>query len=195
MNPLLLVSVFFGLAVVFVLIRLSIGAPVIRIESPRFAILDLSGGADAGLVEEDKNALSDILGSPVESASSAPSCDVLFIYGRLDAAGAFEREPHGLREIIRDSGAKVVVVASENVSDNYIKATPRKAYGNANLVMTLSRRGGRFAAFFRELFARMKSGTSMPVAWVALAPQIPNEEHPSCPDTIFACEAGQVSFG
>lgn len=46
-----------------------------------------------------------------------------------------------------------------------------------------------------SLFADMKLGVSMPVAWVKLAPQGPLKEHESLPSTIFACEAGQMVFG
>jgi hypothetical protein len=194
MSTLLIVSLIAGFTV------FSLGAGLVArgnvrwIVSPRFGILDFSDGTAAALIEEDTNALRDILGVPDESASRVPLCDVLFIYGKLDGSGAFEGRDLGLREIIRDSGATVAVVASENASESYIKAAPRKPYGDANLVMTLSRRGVKFPDFFRSLFSRMNAGTPMPIAWVALAPQIPNHEHSTCPDTIFACEVGQVAF-
>ena len=61
------------------------------------------------MIEEDTNALRDILGVPDESASRVPLCDVLFIYGKLDGSGAFEGRDLGLREIIRDSGARKMI--------------------------------------------------------------------------------------
>jgi hypothetical protein len=61
-------------------------------------------------------------------------------------------------------------------------------------VLTLRRKGTSFVSFFQRLFADMAKGVSMPVAWVRLAPQVPGHEHPDCPDTIFACEAGQIAF-
>ncbi len=100
----------------------------------------------------------------------------------------------GLREIIRDSGASVVVVASENQVDAYSAASGNKNIGRANLVMTIDRNGRIFPNFFVRLFADMKKGVSMPVAWVKLAPQGPGIDHADCPDTIFACEAGQIAF-
>jgi hypothetical protein len=34
----------------------------------------------------------------------------------------------------------------------------------------------------------------MMVAWVELPPQIPTEEHLDCPEAIFSCEAGHITF-
>ena len=34
----------------------------------------------------------------------------------------------------------------------------------------------------------------MPLAWVKLAPQVSGAEHEDAPGTIFAPEAGQVTF-
>jgi hypothetical protein len=68
---------------------------------------------------------------------AAPRCDVLFLYAELTAEGDVLGSARGLREIIRDGGAKVVVVASANPSGHYIRAGKQKSYGQANLVMTL----------------------------------------------------------
>ena len=40
----------------------------------------------------------------------------------------------------------------------------------------------------------MKLGTSMPRAWVKLAPLVPRGTPADCPETIFACELGQLAF-
>lgn len=37
-------------------------------------------------------------------------------------------------------------------------------------------------------------GNSMPVAWVQLAPQVPGHPHADLPETIFACELGQLAI-
>ena len=86
------------------------------------------------------------------------------------------------------------MVASENSADAYISAAKKRPYGRANLVMTLSRRDGVFTRFFVRLFESMRNGVPMPVAWMRLAPQVSGEPHAECPETIFACEAGRVSF-
>ncbi len=124
-----------------------------------------------------------------------PTCNVLFLYCHIEANGRIRGYRQGLREIIRDSGADVVVVATANASDNYIAASQRKGFGHANIVMILDRKGDAFTTFFQKLFADMSRGVAMPVAWVKLAPQIPGMEQADVPDAIFACEAGQIAFG
>jgi hypothetical protein len=62
-------------------------------------------------------------------------------------------------------------------------------------VFVLNRKGPKFAEFFRGLFELMSEGTSMPLAWVKLAPQIPNHEDPNVPSAIFAAEAEHLTLG
>lgn len=164
------------------------------IESPKLGILNLKGDSSAGVMAEDKEALIPVFDSVLESQREVPHCDVLLIYCDLQANGRIHNSSEGLREIIRDSGASVVVVASENEGEGYIAAAQHKDYGLANLVMTVERNGKCFPRFFHDLFAQMKRGVTMPVAWVTLAPQIPGRVQEDCPVTIFACELGQVAF-
>jgi hypothetical protein len=166
----------------------------IVIPSPRLGVLNLLGKEGSAVVARDLKALTPLFGKAVQSTDVAPACDVLFIYARVLDSGVVDGSNAGLREIIRDSGAAVVVVASENSTDAYIAGTPRSGYGRANLVMTLERNGGKFASFFVRLFKMMFSGDTMPVAWVKLAPQTPEAGHADTPGTIFAAEAGQVTF-
>jgi len=123
-----------------------------------------------------------------------PRCDMLFIYADLTPEGRVVGSTMGLREIVRDSGAKIVVIASENSPESYIKAGAIQPYGRANLVMTLDRCSDSFECFLSALFSRMKSGTSMPDAWVQLSPQVPEGVSGGNPVMIFACEIGAVSF-
>jgi hypothetical protein len=170
------------------------GAP--RITAPVLGVLDLSSGRAAGLAAGDCDALGPLFDRVVKSEGQPIACDVLFLYCSLDSDGSIIGSSiGGLREVIRDSGAKVVVVASPNSAESYIAAAKPKKYGSANLVMTLDRKGDLFQSFHRKLFSAMKRGTSMPVAWVELAPQAPNLEHEDCPDAIFACEIGQLALG
>lgn len=162
-----------------------------RIKEPRLGFLDLTGGSAASLVEEDKSALQGLFSSQEKSNHAVPQCDVLFLYASIGDGGALEGTERYLRATIRDSGAKVVVVASENPNP---KPSGKPVYGHANLVITIARNGASFPRFFRELFGEMKKGTSMPMAWVKLAPQIPNLDHPDTPSTIFLCEVGGISF-
>lgn len=165
------------------------------IRSLRLGILNLKGASISEMVEDDNAAISGLFSSTVESTNTPPKCDVLFVYCELANEGQVVGSASGLREIIRDSGAYVVIVASENSSAAYTAAGKPAGYGQANLVLTLERRGSAFKSFYRQLFGEMAKGVSMPVAWVKLAPQISGHDHSNCPVAIFACEVGQIAFG
>ncbi|HWD40173.1 MAG TPA: hypothetical protein VG944_15090 [Fimbriimonas sp.] len=164
------------------------------VSSPRVGILDLGGDETKAFVQEDVAFLKPLFADLRRVDLAAPTCDVLFLYAELTPEGAITGSPNGLREIIRDSGAKVVVVASPNPGGSYVKAGKQQPYGRANLVMTLNRRGTSFSRFLAALFAKMKRGTSMPVAWVELNPQVPGRDQSDSPETIFACEIGPLAF-
>ncbi len=161
---------------------------------PRLGILDLGGEKTKALVQADVSFLKPLFTDMRRVDLAAPTCDVLFLYAELTAEGTVRGSSKGLREIIRDSGAKVVVVASQNSSGAYIKAGKQQPYGRANLIMTLDRRGASFGRFFATLFSKMASGTSMPAAWVELNPQVSGGDQPDSPETIFACEIGPLAF-
>ncbi len=116
------------------------------------------------------------------------------IYARFERDGRVDGCPDGLRDIIRKSGALLVIVASENDSQSYIAAGMRVGYGQANLVMTLKRKGNDFTTFFAQLFRKMFNGKSMPMAWVELAPQGSGATHTNCPETIFVAEVSHIIF-
>ena len=82
-----------------------------------------------------------------------------------------------------------------NSAQAYAEAGKDVGFGRANLVMTLDRKGDSFGRFFQVLFQDMFAGTSMPMAWVKLAPQRgPKSGGKNTPWTIFACELGQLAF-
>ncbi len=160
-------------------------------------MLDLGGPETNEWVCEDIAFLTPIFGPVLTSTSAPQHCEVLFVYAQLAAEGSVVGCERSLREIIRDCGALVVVVASPNPPEHYVRAgrMPQPPYGRANLVMTLDRRGPAFGRFFSALFTKMRKGTSMPLAWVELNPQAPGVEFPENPGAIFACEIGQLAFG
>lgn len=191
MNPAYLII---AAVVVVVLVFLARRGGATKIQSPRLAFLNLKGAASEQILAEDKSALASMFSAIQESWSTPPPCDVLFIYCDVGSDGRISGTTAGLRDIIRDSGARVVVVASENSGESYIASAKKTGYGHANLVLTLDRRGAVFSTFFSRLFAQMMKGTSMPMAWVKLAPQIPGHDHADCPEAIFSAEAGQIAF-
>lgn len=164
------------------------------ITQPVLGILDLDSGRFGALASQDRAALGPLFSSVVEGDGAPPRCDVLLVYCGIEAGGKVAGSPLSLRQIIRDAGARVVIVAAENEPDRYMEAAQPAAYGAANLVMTLERKGDAFAAFFGKLFGLMFRGVSMPAAWVQLAPQVPGHPHSDLPETIFACEVGQLAF-
>src|SRR5882724_11708453 len=105
--------------------------------TPRLGLLCLSGTAEQLWANSDRKALSPLFGEVLESRTTPPVCDVLLIYGDIDEKGRIRNSKLGLREIVRDSRAKIVVVASENPGKHYIAAGKQTGYGQANLVMTL----------------------------------------------------------
>src|SRR5665213_1004194 len=134
------------------------------LSSPKVGILDLGGEQTKSLVDSDASFLRSLFAEVQAIDLAALKCDVLFLYAELTVEGAVLGSARGLREIIRDSGARVVVVAAANPSAHYIRAGKQKPYGQANLVMTLDRHGDAFGRFFLALFSKMKRGVPMPSA-------------------------------
>lgn len=193
MNPgYFIVAVVVVVVLVFLARRGGIG--VAKIRSPRLGFLNLKGAAGEQILAEDRRALAFMFSAVQESSTMPPPADVLFIYCDIGPDGRISGTRAGLRDIIRESGAHVVVVASENPGESYIASAKKTGYGYANLVLTLDRRGAVFSKFFSRLFAQMMNGTSMPMAWIKLAPQIPGLDHADCPGTIFSAEVGQIAF-
>jgi hypothetical protein len=169
---------------------------VIRLPNPKFGQFNCFGNEIEKLIQEDCDTLAPLFnGKCVLSSEFPPKCDVIFIYAKFRENGQIVGTTLSWREIIRDSGAKVAVFAINNVANSYLAASDDPGYGHANFVLTIDRRGELFLDFYKKLFTKMFKGKSMPVAWVDLAPQIPGENHEDCPDSIFACELGQVTFG
>jgi hypothetical protein len=161
---------------------------------PTLGILRLDGAASERIAAEDRAAIERFFAEVRESAAEVPRCDVLFVYASIGTDGRIAGTSGNLRDVIRDSGAKVAVVATDHPIENYIATTPRSSHGAANLVMTLDRKGDAFPRFYADLFGKMSRGTSMPVAWVEIAPQIPGKVHEGVPDSVFAAEVGQVTL-
>jgi hypothetical protein len=164
----------------------------LAVQSPKIGYFNLLGPSGQSIIDEDKRALERLFPS-FEENSSLSACNVLMIYARINEDGSIVGCADGLRDIIRKSGAVVVVVASDNPPKAYFAAAKRTGYGQANPVMTLQRKGSAFPTFFAELFEKMWKGTTMPVAWVQLVPQGPGLTHDG-PELIFAAEISHIVF-
>ena len=170
-------------------------APAVKfLDNPNLGMLDLTDGQCRSLMAADRAVLGSFFRAVLESTDNPPKCDVLFLYCTFDVDGSIVGSAVGLRDLIRDSGAPIVILASENIAERYGAVTKPLGYGHANLVFTMDRRGKVFGEFFHKLFGLMKDGTPMLSAWVKLVPQIPGKDHFDCPVTILVSEAGHVAF-
>jgi hypothetical protein len=130
-----------------------------------------------------------------ESSDAPPRSTLLLVYCTIGADGGILNSPRSLREIIRDAGAPLVIVATPNPRRRYGLAVKRgKRLARANLVLTLDRRGGAFDVFVRGLVTEMKKGTAMPRAWTKLVHREPAGDPAERPHTLVACELGKLAF-
>jgi hypothetical protein len=110
------------------------------LQAPSVGILDVDGLESKRLIALDMMFLKAIFGRVRTVTLAESACDVLFLYATLEADGSVVGSTPGLREIIRDSGAKIVVFGLPNPSLCHAEADKSKPYGKANLVETLDRR-------------------------------------------------------
>lgn len=151
-------------------------------------------------MEQDRATLAEVFHNNIQVAErTLPKCNVLFLYCALEASGRIAGFSFSFRELIKGTGAHIAVIASEIQpallsSPEFGNGLSAKHDWPANIVITLSRNGDHFAHFFQQLFSQMQTGVSMPMAWVRLAPQGPQQRR-DIPGTICLMEAGHIAFG
>jgi len=169
------------------------------IANPALNFLNLAGEAGNELMARDYAALEFVFNGNIQIANrNLPRCNVLFLYGALDASGRLAGNSFTFRDVIKGAGAHIAVLASELPPDllshpEFMKGLPGNGDWPANIVITLRRNGEHFGRFFHQLFTFMLAGTSMPLAWVQLAPQV-REQRTDVPVTISLMEAGHIAF-
>lgn len=84
----------------------------------------------------------------------------------------------------RRANVKLLWIANDNNPDGYLNGF-RGPTKQLNLAMTISRKGSQFPDFLSSLLSCMSQGSTMPVAWSNLAPQIAGPEQTSLPECIF----------
>jgi hypothetical protein len=169
------------------------------IENPKIAFLNLAGVSCATISGEDRAVIGELFGRNVEVATVPVLCDVLFLYCSFEPSGEIVGQKGTVRSLIRDSGARVAIVASQVpsdlLSDREFQAALTKGNNSpVNLVITLNRNGDNFGRFFKSLFEKMWTGVPMPMAWHLLAPQGPSQQRDNVPGTICLMGAGQIAF-
>jgi hypothetical protein len=167
--------------------------PVTIISNPVVGVLNLIGPSADADVKDDLEQLTEVFSEVRRQDDVSPFCDVLLLYCKIDSSGVIKGSSQSLREIMRDAGAAVVVVATNNESKHYNAGLEKFPVG-VNFIMTIDRREYRFARCLGKLFAQMKRGVSMPIAWVNIAPQVPGPEHDELPAWICALGAGHIAF-
>ncbi len=173
--------------------RVTAKSPLV-LKSPKIGFLNLLGSNGQSFVEQDKAAFGPIFQALEVSDTATPQCDVPLIYAQAGSDGRIIGSEDGLRGLIRKASAVIAILASPNEPNHLIAAGKPTGYGQANLVLTMNRKGPAFARFFSELFGKMYRGTTMPMAWVELAPQNPRDRHENCPETIFLAEVSHIVF-
>ncbi|MET0649020.1 MAG: hypothetical protein ABW208_20620 [Pyrinomonadaceae bacterium] len=163
------------------------------VNGTRVLVASLGRVAGGGLEDEDAAVYSEFYrrvkvlkaldADGLTDAVGSGDHDVLHLFCELDAngrlvAGDDSRLKGGeLLEACRKGDVKVLFLAQDTPVEYYSLAfidrdSPRGL--GLNLVLTLDRKGGLFGRFLRGLLQKMSAGATMPMAWVALAPQIPN---------------------
>ncbi len=170
------------------------GRPFV-IANPLLAFVNLTGDTGKALMEADRDALSQVFRGNVEIADKKlPRCNVLFLYCSFEDSGRIAGHSYSFRDLVKGAGAHIAVIATDVSPALLSNPDFDKRNGwPANLVITLNRNGEHFAPFFQKLFSQMWDGTSMPMAWVELAPQGPVQPD-DIPGAIFIPEAGHVAF-
>jgi hypothetical protein len=161
------------------------------IRSPKLGVLNLLGSEGEALLAEDLKTLTPLFGRPVTAAAGSPTCDVLLVYCTPERNGDVVGAESRLIELLKTSRARVAVLGSKNPGDAYFAATKGAEQAGLNLVLTVDRRGARFAPFLKKLFSEMFLGTPMPLAWEKLAPQ--TDPHAECPNATFR-PSGSIAF-
>ncbi len=155
------------------------------IQDPKIGFLNLLGEEGEQLLAEDRPVLAPLFSSSQESSDLPPPvCDVLIVYSDLGRDGKFFATEVGVRQVLRRSRARILVLASENKSESCLTAAQEAGQSGANLILTLARNGAEFPELLARLFADMKSGTPMPAAYSQLAPR----------GKIFLADAGDLVF-
>lgn len=169
------------------------------INNPTIGFLNLTGDEGERLAKHDFVELSSEFEKVREIESGKiPKCDVLILYCALDPRGKILGQSYSLRDVLRAAGARIAVIASDIphsivTSSEFNRFLQSKNDWPANVIITLNRNGEAFGRFFKNLFSEMHAGTTMPKAWVKLAPQGPvsNADHPG---TVALLEAGHIAF-
>src|SRR6476646_10329663 len=92
------------------------------IEQPVAGFLNMKGTDGEALLRSDHNVLAPIFRTCCirSDIDDVPKCQVLFIYCKVNGTGGIVGLATRIRDIVKEAGAYVAVVASENDMDAYL---------------------------------------------------------------------------
>jgi hypothetical protein len=182
-----------ALLVGIVVRALTMKPPCTVISNPILGVLNLIGKEGDEMVLEDLSKLRSFFRTVRQEQTKAPSCDVLMLYCDLASDGTVNGN-RSVNSIIRDAGARIVVIANNHPGEVY-GAAAKSPFGNVNLVLTLERNGVALSTFLLELFLLMQERVPMPIAWNRLVPQRPGADHSRyTSSSVCVMNAGHVVF-
>lgn len=176
------------------------------IEAPKIVLLQVGTNAQQ-LLESDLNiyneyyrtvsstALKDVneLFQFVETASF----DLFHVFVEISKDGyildSFENKTTvaTIANLMQSNGAKYIVFASNSPAQAYMNAGEYLTH-NANIVMTIDRRGDNFTKFFKKIFEKVSKGVPFPEAWHEIQPQGRTTVNECLPETIAVMGADNV---
>jgi hypothetical protein len=86
----ILISIILTATGAFAIVRIFKRSRGTVIKSPKIGFLELSGGELAEQIFEDKKILDPLFESTLESPSTPPQCNVLFLYCRIGPDGSIQ---------------------------------------------------------------------------------------------------------
>jgi hypothetical protein len=118
----------------------------------------------------------------------------------IDAAGnVFDSSGNliGLKELAslvhsRDARYIMYIMFAKDNPNGYSGPSAKGLDIQANVVMTLDRKGNNFADFFTNIFSRVSKGNTLPMVWHKISPQIPNRDTAKDPEVFALMAASSV---
>src|SRR6266702_3692759 len=86
----------------------------LRLKNPTIGFLNLMEDSGQALLESDAKTLAPLFRRTLRSVSTAPVCEVLFLYCELDPDGHIKGRAETVSDLIKSARAYIVVIASEN---------------------------------------------------------------------------------
>ncbi|HWR15952.1 MAG TPA: hypothetical protein VN577_14080 [Terriglobales bacterium] len=142
----------------------------------------------------------DLTSNLPELFSKLQDCDILHLFCDVSSLGTIvdaqgnSVSGNELVERCLAANVKLLWIASENPANAYIQGFNLNNKP-LNFVATLERRGQYFALFVENIVQRLKQGKTLPLAWVDLAPQTPQDpRHEQLPSCMFVAGRGSAIF-